>query len=95
MRSGQPVLASFLYVKRNYETISEKVPIRVKSWPNDKLAVGSNSNGIKWSIKFTKKSSWQTLREKMEAISQSIKTNIQKLLLFTKTIAIEENKDNN
>ena len=67
--SGQPVLASFLYVKRNYETISEKVPIRVKSWPNDKLAAGSNSNGTKWSVKFTKKSSWQTLCEKIEAIN--------------------------
>ena len=42
-------------------------PIRTRSWPNDKLGAASSRNGTKWSVKFTNKSSWKTLREKREA----------------------------
>ena len=61
------LLASFLYVETNYTTISRNVPIRIKSWLNDKLTADSSSNGTKWSAKFTNKSSWRTLCLKREA----------------------------
>ena len=53
-RSVFLLLASFLYVKRHCTAISGNVPIRIKSWPNDKLTADSSSNGTKWSVKLTK-----------------------------------------
>ena len=38
-----------------YDVIGWNYPIKIKTWPSNEIAVGSSSNGTKWSLKFTDK----------------------------------------